>query len=87
MYASIDFATKKDFRLAVQQGCPMMLFSPTLGMPAVNGKVTVMGPWPGISSTPAPPPPYGPQLQNRKKKLCTWKARAVVKDGRVVQVH
>lgn len=45
MYASIDFATKRDFRRAVKEGLSVLLYSPTLGMPAVNGRVLVEGPW------------------------------------------
>ncbi len=45
MYASIDFTTKNDFRQAVKQGAPIVLYSPVQGMPAINGKVRVEGPW------------------------------------------
>lgn len=45
MYASIDFATKTAFRAAVRRGDPVVLYSPILGTPAVNGRETVVGPW------------------------------------------
>ncbi len=74
MYASIDFATKTDFRRAVKQGLPFVLYSPTLGMPAVDGTVTVEGPWP---KTFAPAVlPFGPQLRPRRATCSAWKARA-----------
>ncbi len=81
MYASIDFATKKDFCLAVQQGLPIALYSPTLGMPAINGTATVYGPWPNRR------PCIGPADAKRGRKIAEWKARVVVRDMRVVEVH
>jgi hypothetical protein len=45
MFASIDFATKSDFRQAVKAGLPIVAYSPVMGMPAVNGRATVEGPW------------------------------------------
>jgi hypothetical protein len=46
VYASIDFATKIEFLRAVRDGQPIVLYSPSLGMPAVNGTVHITGPWP-----------------------------------------
>ena len=82
MYASIDFATKKDFRSAVQRGLPITLYSPTLGMPAINGTVTVEGPWPsGCSDCSAAP------ATHRARRIPAWKARVEVRNMQPVQVH
>lgn len=45
MYASINFETKKAFKLAVAKGERVYLYAPGLGEPKTNGKETVEGPW------------------------------------------
>lgn len=45
MYASVNFSTKQEFRRAVKQGMPVVLYSPHLGTAAINGPETVIGPW------------------------------------------
>lgn len=86
MYASTDFPTKKAFRAAVRRGEPIVLYSPELGMPAVNGKATVEGPWPGLTATPEPFV-FGPLTRRQPKALLGWQARVTVRDMRVVTVH
>jgi hypothetical protein len=86
MYASIDFATKKDFRLAVLQGLPIVLYSPVLGTAAINGKETVMGPWP-LSKTPKAEPMIGPKERRDCRGARCWVAQVEVKDMRVVAVR
>jgi len=82
MYASIDFATKRDFRQAVKQGATIVAYSPTMGMPAINGGAWVDGPWPiGMSAE------SDVSTIVRNRRLPTWKARVDVKDMRVVAVH
>lgn len=85
MYASIDFATKSDFRRAVQNNLPVMLYSPSLGIPAINGEVTVEGPWPKTLS-PANLV-FGPQEKYRRAISKEWTARVRVQDMRVLEVH
>ena len=47
MFTSMNFLSKKQLRLAVQQGMPIIAYSPVMTMPAVTGRVRVEGPWPG----------------------------------------
>jgi hypothetical protein len=86
MYASVDFATKKDFRRAVQQGLTVVVYSPTLGMPAVTGTATVVGPWP-LTQSPKEEPLIGPKEKRRPRSVPAWMAHVEVKDMRVVAVH
>ncbi len=86
MYTSIDFATKKDFRLAIEQGLPVVLYSPELGMPAVNGPATVFGPWP-LTRTPKQEPLIGPKERRSARGARGWMAHVEVRDMRVVAVH
>lgn len=85
MYTSIDFATKSEFRQAVQQHQPVVVYSPNLGMPAINGIVTVTGPWP-VKTLPAPGDAT-PAYQRRQRIHPAWTARVEVKDMVVVAVH
>lgn len=87
MYASIDFATKKDFCLAVREGQPFLLYSPMLGIPAVNGTVTVVGPWPSPIVRPLTEPMIGPKEKRHGRSVPAWTARVEVRDMRVVAVH
>lgn len=86
MYASIDFATKKAFCQAVRNGTPMVLYSPTLGTAAVNGKEFVMGPWPNRRQIPAVEPIIGPKEKRSSRGATTWTARVQVKDMMIVAV-
>lgn len=72
MYASVDFRSKRDFQRAVLQGQEVVLYSPQLGVPAVNGTETVIGPW-------------RPRTWRGKPK--GWIAHVEVRDMRVVAVH
>lgn len=86
MYASMDFATKKDFCRAVKQGQPIVLYSPTLGTAAVNGNETVVGPWPTRREDKIEPA-IGPKEKRSRRGAVAWSAHVVVKDMRVVEVH
>ncbi len=86
MYASTDFATKREFRRAVQQGLPVILYSPTLGTPAINGKATVTGPWP-TTPTRKYEPLIGPKERRNSRGATTWIAQAEVRDMRAVAVY
>ena len=44
-YASVNFLRSAAFAKAVRDGVPVVLFNPELGVPAVEGEVTVVGPW------------------------------------------
>lgn len=72
MYASVDFRSKRDFQRAVLQGQQVLLYSPQLGVPAVNGAETVTGPW-------------QPRTWRGRQKC--WIAHVEVRDMRVVAVH
>lgn len=87
MYASMDFATKGEFRQAVKQGMAVVAYSPIMGMPVVNGNATVFGPWPMHTAFECNEPVFGPQLPPRHCKIRGWQARVEVKDMRVVAVH
>lgn len=84
MYASIDFPTKRDFRRAVRKGELVVAYSPIMEMPAINGVVTVDGPWPLRHSILQE---ACPEAVRRSRELPSWQARCVVKDMRVVEVH
>ena len=86
MYASMDFATKRDFCQAVKQGLPIVLYSPTLGTAAINGKETVVGPW-QLRREDKYEPLIGPKEKRSSRGARTWSAHVVVKDMRVVEVH
>jgi len=70
MYSSCNFLTKSDFRRAVSQGAPVVLYSPILETPAINGLAYVTGPWEKDS------------LRVQK----TWHAKVHVKDMKIVEV-
>jgi hypothetical protein len=86
MYASTDFATKKDFRRAVLSGTPIVLYSPVMGTVAVNGQETVTGPWP-IRREPKMEPLIGPKERRDSRGATAWTARVEVRDMLVVAVH
>lgn len=72
MYASTDFQSKREFCRAVREGQAILLYSPQLGTPAINGHETVTGPW-------------SPRMFRGKE--CGWIAHVEVRDMRVVAVH
>lgn len=72
MYASTDFHSKREFKRAVAAGAELLLYSPELGTPAINGVETVVGPW-------------FPRVWHGKQKQ--WSAKVRVQDMRVVEVH
>jgi hypothetical protein len=71
MFCSTNYLTKSEFRRAVQQGAPVVLYSPILETPAINGPSHVCGPWEKDS------------LRIQKG----WHAEVFVKDMRVVVVN
>lgn len=86
MYASVDFATKRDFRKAVKAGTPIVLYSPVLCTAAVSGKETVHGPWPNRTRQPKIEPSIGPKERRDSRGASGWSARVLVKDMYVVSV-
>lgn len=87
MYSSVDFATKSDFRRAIRDGLSVVLYSPQLGTPAINGRETVHGPWPAMSRTPKQEPLIGPKERRSRCGATAWTAHVEVRDMRVVAVH
>lgn len=79
-YASVDFPRRSALRRAVSDGVAVTLFNPELQVPAVNGIVTVVGPW------------SLPKYESRDPGFFTsgshhgWQARVRVRDMRVVEV-
>ncbi len=86
MYASMDFATKKELRLAVRQGVHVIAYSPVMAMPAITGKVLVEGPWPKRAQVPDAPV-FGPQPKPHTRKTSEWRALCEVRDMQIVKVH
>ncbi len=74
MYASTNFQTKRDFKQAIRAGAEVILYSPELETPAINGRETVVGPW-------------GAALDVKARHHKGWHAHVRVKDMRVVEVH
>ena len=88
MYASMNFPTKRDFRRAVAEGQPIVLYSPVMQMPAINGVVTVEGPWPERSTAgPTVPRLLGTREARWRTALKGWTAQVRVQDMRIVEVH
>ena len=85
MYASMNFLTKSALRQAIAAGSPVVLYSPVLEMPAINGCTRCEGPWPGT-----PPPVEDIRDQHGRTKprerVLSWHAEVRVKDMRVVAV-
>jgi len=87
MFCSTNFVTKSQLQQAVESGEPVILYSPTLGVPAVNGTETVEGPWPAAER--------GHKLREPRNKRDTsevlvpikgWRAKVQVRDMRVTAV-
>ena len=47
MYASTNFLSLSELRNAVALCQPVVLWSPAMGVPAIEGRALVEGPWPG----------------------------------------
>lgn len=74
-YASVNFPTSGAFKRAVRAGEPVLLFNPDLQMPAINGVVTVQGPWDLTRHDTDP-----------NRKLHGWRATVRVQDMVPVEV-
>lgn len=79
MFPNQNFLRKRDFVKAVQQGEPVVLWSPELEMPAINGVVTVES-WSNLRS--AEHWVHGRPVPD----LTGWVCRVRVLDMRVVEV-
>jgi hypothetical protein len=100
MYASTNFLSKSAFAKAVVAGKPIILYSPTMLIPAINGMERVEGPWPGTKPPVELIPDTGHSAngivvndaQGRRMRMkpreCVmpWHAEVRVEDMRVVEV-
>ena len=80
-YASTDFLRRATFVNAVRDGlAPVVLFNPDLNLPAIEGVVTVVGPW-AVARRET-------QASNFliNDHHCGWQARCRVHDMQVVEV-
>lgn len=84
MYVSMNFLSKRAFVEAVERRLPLVVYSPVMEMPAINGEVHVEGPWP---KTPVPVEviKHGRE-EHERKKLRGWRARVRVQNMEVVEV-
>jgi hypothetical protein len=74
-FANQNFQRRSAFLKAVRDGLPVVLFNPDIEMPAINGEVTVQGPWDVTKwDGDATNQPHG------------WRARVRVQDMRVQAV-
>lgn len=78
-YASTNFPRRSAFEKAVRGGSAVVLFNPALQMPAVNGEVTVVGPW-ALSKYETRDPRFLAPTSHHG-----WAVRVRVKDMRVVE--
>lgn len=97
MYASVNALSKSEFRKAVQSQLPVVLWSPVMGVPAVEGTAHVEGPWPGTKV----PQCLGVKCRRgcmgcadcagtERVRMCapkSWHAEVVVRDMMIVEVH
>ena len=101
-FASCNFLSKSAFRKAVADGLPVVLFSPELKLPAINGPAIVVGPW---ERTAAPIEDIevprrvavdhsdvrrtkdGKHYVRQRQRLNVWRAEVEVRDMRVVAIH
>jgi len=83
----MNFLSKSQLRQAVQAGLPVILYSPIMGMPAVNNLERVEGPWPG---TPVPveviPDSKHSNRPKPRQRIKPWHAEVLVEDMRIVAV-
>ena len=87
MYASVNFLSKSQLRQAVAAAEPVILYSPAIPMPAVNGLAYVEGPWPGTKPPveDIPNPREHGRLRPRVR-VKAWHAEVRVEDMRIVAV-
>lgn len=81
MYASIDFATKNELRQAIKAGAHVIAYSPLLGSPVLNWRITLTGPWPLTKTAET-----SADATHRNRRIPEWHARVVVRDMRIVDV-
>lgn len=74
-FANRDFQRKSAFLSAVDRGEPITLFDPAAAMPAIDGEVTVVGPWSLTSKE-----------TREDYQRAGWTARCRVRGMRVVEV-
>ena len=89
MFVSTNFLSKKEFQRAVQQGAPIVLYSPVQAVPAITGRVRVEGPWQGTKAPVDTVQVYrgGHRATKPRERLVSWHAEATVQDMRVVAVR
>lgn len=89
MFTSTNFLSKREFQRAVQQGAPIVLYSPVQAIPAITGRVRVEGPWQGTKAPVDTVQAYrgGRRVLKPRERLIGWHAEAVVQDMRVVAVR
>ena len=100
-FASLNFLSKSAFKRAVADGLPIVLFSPDLKLPAVNGPARVEGPWPRTAApiedlpcaetrrfaTPTAHRAPDGKLVKPRERVKPWYADVEVRDMRVTIVH
>jgi len=87
MYASVNYLSKSALRRAVAAGEPVVLYSPVMGMPAVNNRERVEGPWPGTKPPVEDiPNPRNHGLMHPRQRVKLWRAEVLVEDMHVVEV-
>lgn len=87
MYASVNFLSKSHLRRAVAAGELVILYSPAIPMPAVNGLERVEGPWPGtVTPVEDIPNPRDHGRLHPRQRIKPWHAEVRVQDMRVVEV-
>ena len=87
--SSTNFLRKSELRRAALSGMPIVLYSPEQAMPAINGVMRVVGPWPGTR------PPVEDIKDYRSSCRCTkprervtpWHADVVVREMQIMEVR
>ena len=74
-FASQNFTRANELRRAFQQGVTITLFNPNTGIPAVNGEVTVVGPWKLLDN------------EDMSRAKAGWQARCTVKNMDITHVY
>jgi len=87
MYASVNCLSKSEFCRLVSAGVPVVLYSPIIPMPAVNGLERVEGPWPGtVPPVEDIPNPRDHGRLHPRQRVRPWHAEVRVRDMFVVEV-